>query len=122
MKLPNFFIVGAMKSGTTSLYWYLNAHPQVYMSPMKEPNYFCKDYTSESADRRGKVTNWNDYVRLFEAAGNEIAIGEASVVYLGSRCAAQEIHQALPNSRILILLRIGRASLFAIPERMEMEL
>ena len=46
MKLPNFFIVGAMKSGTTSLYWYLNAHPQVYMSPMKEPNYFCKDYTS----------------------------------------------------------------------------
>jgi hypothetical protein len=105
MKLPNFFIVGAMKSGTTSLYWYLNAHPQVYMSRVKEPNYFCKDFFIGSADRRGRITDWNDYVRLFEAAGSEAAIGEASVVYLCSRRAAQEIHRVLPESRILILLR-----------------
>jgi hypothetical protein len=105
MKLPTFFLVGAMKAGTTSLYQYLNAHPKIFMSPTKEPNYFCKDFTAQSADRRGRITLWSDYVRLFEAARDETAIGEASVVYLGSRCAAQEIHQALPNSRILILLR-----------------
>src|SRR5579872_1954454 len=104
MKLPNFFLVGAMKSGTTSLYRYLNAHPQVYMSPIKEPNYFCSDFIPQPSDPAGKIVSWDDYVRLFRAAGNETAIGEASVVYLCSRCAAQEIHRVLPNSRILILL------------------
>jgi hypothetical protein len=83
MKLPTFFLVGAMKAGTTSLYQYLNAHPKIFMSPTKEPNYFCKDFTAQSADRRGRITLWSDYVRLFEAARDETAIGEASVVYLG---------------------------------------
>ena len=41
MKQPNFFIVGAPKAGTTSLYTYLDQHPQVYMSPLKDPNFFC---------------------------------------------------------------------------------
>jgi hypothetical protein len=106
MKLPNFFLVGAMKSGTTSLYQYLNAHPQIYMSPVKEPNYFCKDWMPQPTERtRGMPADWNDYLRLFEAAGNQTAIGEASIVYLCSKCAAQEIHQVAPNSRILMLLR-----------------
>ena len=51
MKLPNFFIVGAMKAGTTSVYSYLRQHPDVYMSPVKEPNYFCSDIDSESFER-----------------------------------------------------------------------
>jgi hypothetical protein len=43
MRLPNFFIVGAPKSGTTSLYAYLGQHPQIYMSPVEEPSYFAPD-------------------------------------------------------------------------------
>jgi hypothetical protein len=40
---PNFFIVGAAKAGTTSLYYYLNQHPEIFLSPLKEPNYFSSD-------------------------------------------------------------------------------
>lgn len=43
-KLPNFFVVGAPKAGTTSLYYYLDQHPEVYMSPIKEPNYLPQKY------------------------------------------------------------------------------
>jgi hypothetical protein len=106
MKLPNFFIVGAAKSGTTSLYQHLAAHPQVYLSPIKEPDYFCKDRIPQPTDRRrGKAAAWNDYVRLFEEVRDEKAIGEASVTYLCSRRAAQEIYASLPNSRIFVILR-----------------
>ncbi|MBN2394957.1 MAG: sulfotransferase [Candidatus Atribacteria bacterium] len=43
MTIPNFFLVGAAKAGTTSFYNYLNQHPEIYMCPIKEPHYFCKD-------------------------------------------------------------------------------
>ena len=49
-KLPNFFIVGAPKAGTTSLYHYLDQHPQIYMSPIKEPNYFATETRQENFD------------------------------------------------------------------------
>ncbi len=41
MKLPNFLIIGAAKAGTSSLYYYLKQHPQIYMSPLNEPNFFA---------------------------------------------------------------------------------
>ena len=41
MTLPNFLIIGAMKSGTTSLYNYFKQHPEIYMSPIKEPRFFA---------------------------------------------------------------------------------
>ncbi len=47
MTMPNFFIVGAQKAGTTSLYHYLNQHPQIYMSPIKEPFFFDHEMNSE---------------------------------------------------------------------------
>ena len=43
---PDLFIIGAPKSGTTSLFAYLSGHPDVYMSPMKEPLYFAPDVLS----------------------------------------------------------------------------
>ena len=46
-RLPTFFIVGAPKAGTTSLYNYLDQHPQVYMSPIKEPNFFSAEIRIE---------------------------------------------------------------------------
>ena len=48
MKQPNFFLVGAPKAGTTSLYAYLDQHPDVYMSPLKEPNFFADELRLES--------------------------------------------------------------------------
>jgi hypothetical protein len=45
---PNFFLVGAPKAGTTSLYHYLRQHPQIYMSPIKEPNYFASEIRIEN--------------------------------------------------------------------------
>ena len=51
MTLPNFFVIGAGKSGTTSLWRYLEQHPEVYMSPIKEPNFFA--FEGREPDFRG---------------------------------------------------------------------
>jgi hypothetical protein len=130
-RLPNFFIVGAPKAGTTSLYHYLDQHPGIYMSPIKEPNYFSTEvraehYTPEARcwierenrdlqaflagpmrEKRfgGIVSQWEDYVRLFENATHEPALGEASVCYLWSESAPVRIAEAVPNARILMMLR-----------------
>ena len=99
---PNFFIVGAPKCGTTSIYSYLSQHPQVFMSKFKEPHFFGKDLT-----RKGKLYNFNEesYIRLFENSNYFKVKGEASTFYLYSKEAAKEIHSFNPNSKILILLR-----------------
>src|SRR3981081_3608922 len=129
--LPNFFIVGAPKAGTTSLYYYLGQHPDVYMSPVKEPNYFAEEIRlsnigaqwqdwaqRENASRRrvrlgpmrekkfgGIVSNWSDYLKLFQNVNGEKAIGEASVCYLWSRTAARNIASTTPNAKIIMVLR-----------------
>jgi hypothetical protein len=70
---PNLFIIGAMKSGTSSLHRYLARHPQVFMCSPKEPGYFVEELTwSQGID-------W--YLRLFEAAGDARIIGESSTHY-----------------------------------------
>src|SRR5207244_8421308 len=73
--LPTFLVIGAMKSGTTSLYRYLQAHPDVFMSEQKELNYFTQ----------GANQNWEKglawYQAQFEQAGKARAVGEASTNY-----------------------------------------
>jgi hypothetical protein len=129
--LPNFFIVGAPKAGTTSLYYYLGQHPDVYMSPVKEPNYFAEEIRlgnigaqwqdwaqRENASLQryllgpmlekkfgGIVSNWTDYLKLFQNVNGEKAIGEASVCYLWSRTAARNIASTTPKAKIIIVLR-----------------
>ena len=129
--IPNFFIAGAAKCGTTSLYHYLKQHPQVYMSPIKEPNHFSTDIQpgdfsaeykryekSKNLDVasyvRGdmKQEQWGAYVHdpedyrlLFRHAENKSAIGEISNSYLYSHVAAREIFNNLPEARIVIILR-----------------
>jgi hypothetical protein len=131
MREPNFFIVGAAKAGTTSLYHYLDQHPDIYMSPLKEPCYFSAEVRPEGfeSERRadverlveetraylsnpiiakrsdGIVCDWPTYLRLFAGATCERAVGEASVSYLWSRTAAEEIARRLPRAKILIVLR-----------------
>jgi hypothetical protein len=131
MKLPNFFIVGAPKAGTTSLYSYLRQHPQIYMSPIKEPNYFADEmrldnFVKEARPRiaaemrdlqeylrgdmrqtrfGGWVSSWEDYLKLFRNAADEIAIGEATPCYLWSETAARNIAARIPEAKIIINLR-----------------
>jgi hypothetical protein len=129
--LPNFFVVGAPKAGTTSLYHYLDQHPEVYMSPVKEPNYFASEVRIENfaedlqpqvkRDQRtlreyldgpldakrfgGIISDWADYLRLFRNAAGERAIGEASVCYLWSPTAPGNIQSKVPGAKILMILR-----------------
>ncbi|RMA93316.1 sulfotransferase family protein [Hydrogenothermus marinus] len=110
MKIPNFFIVGAGKAGTTSLYYYFKQHPDIYMSPIKEPNYFAKDTDINEFIKRHKGVNtfikdFNEYIQLFKDRKKEKVVGEASVSYLYSKVAAAEIFKYNPNAKILIILR-----------------
>ena len=100
---PNFFIVGASKAGTTSLYSYLNNTPGVYMSTMKEPRFFNSDYYDEIAPYR--ITDKKEYLKLFRDVKDECAIGEASPSYLADPESAKLIHQVVPEARIIIILR-----------------
>lgn len=100
MKRPDTFIVGAFKAGTTAMYEYLRAHPQVYMSPVKEPMYFGRDLTA----RYARMTE-TEYLALFRDAADELRAGEASPWYLYSTTAAREIHDFNPEARIIIMLR-----------------
>jgi hypothetical protein len=106
MAKPDLFIVGAPKSGTTSLYDYLSGHPQVYMSPLKEPLYFCPDV--RSGGRRPRLEWPGDeerYLALFKDARNEKRLGEATTRYLVSREAPRLISAFHPGARIIVMLR-----------------
>ncbi len=113
MPVPNFFIVGAPKCGTTSLYETLRVHPQVFMPEVvKEPHYFGRDLTTYKPHWR--VHDLDTYISLFDEAGSARAIGEASVWYLFSRTAAEEIYKFNPDSRIVIILRDPPAAMHAM--------
>ena len=112
MTMPNFLIVGAAKSGTTSLYAYLKQHPQVYMSPVKETNFFA--FEGEELNFSGGIkqgyladfkTNIQDYRAQFQGINNEIAIGEASPSYLYIPKAVERIEYYIPNVKIIVILR-----------------
>ena len=111
MTLPNFLIIGAAKSGTTSLYSYLNQHPQIYFSPFKEPRFFALegleiDYQGPAQIINQKAINTiEEYQKLFAAVSNEIAIGEASTLYLYSEQAPQKIKQYVPQAKLIAILR-----------------
>ncbi len=105
--LPNFFIVGAPKAGTTSLYFYLKEHPEVFMCPVKEPEFFS--YEEIEAQnlyyKKKRVKNVQEYVRLFRDVKNEKAIGEASVSYLFYPEVPSKIKKLIPYAKIVIILR-----------------
>ncbi|UCG77255.1 MAG: sulfotransferase domain-containing protein [Nitrospirota bacterium] len=97
---PNLFIVGAPKSGTTAIYHYLNGHPDIFMSEVKEPYYFGNDI-----HYRMKRMSEEEYMLLFSKAPEEKYRGEASVTYLYSESAPYEIKAFNPDSKIIIILR-----------------
>lgn len=112
MRLPNFVIIGAAKSGTTALYWYLQDHPEVYMSPLKETNFFA--YGVDDHGRllygdpelhRFPIKTQDEYAELFTGAGNAKTVGEASPIYLECPEAAVRIGLLLPDAQIICGLR-----------------
>lgn len=106
---PNFFIFGAPKCGTTALYQYLSAHPDVGFSSVKEPHYFCDDLSGFRS-----TTNDRDYANLFaHIPEDRAAVGEASVFYLYSTRAASQVRARFPSARVIVMLRSYSAFLLS---------
>lgn len=125
----NFFIVGAAKGGTTTVFDRLNSRSDVYLSPLKEPNYYSTDIDTESFSTEFKANTNLDlsgyfnqrplpvkqigfirdeklYNELFKDAPQAAkVIGECSTSYLYSTTAAANIQAAHPDAKILIMLR-----------------
>jgi hypothetical protein len=98
--LPDFIIIGAAKSGTTSLFMWLGDQPEVFRPPIKEPDFFSKDRVW----RRGR--QW--YANIFSGAPAGALRGEASTSYteLGfCSIAAERMAEVVPNARLVYLLR-----------------
>ncbi|NND77506.1 MAG: sulfotransferase [Flavobacteriales bacterium] len=128
-KSPNFFVVGVVKGGTTSLYQYLSQHPDVFLTPIKETNHFSdKDMDHEHFDNQyeldsrldikkylakkeretvhiAHVRERSDYMKLFQNVGNERARGEVCNSYMLCPCSASQIYEAFPDSKIIVMLR-----------------
>jgi len=99
MKKPNFFIIGAPKCGTTSLAAWLNAHPNIYMAPVKEPHFF-------NTDGMRSIERLEEYEELFAQVRPEhIAVGEASTHYLYSREAVPNILKHNPEAKFIVSVR-----------------
>jgi hypothetical protein len=127
-KKPNLFIVGAAKSGTTSVYNILENHPEIFMCPIKEPHHFSKDIKfsnfNPNYQKRNKfdieeylskdilqkkhiayIDDYSQYIQLFRNVTNQKIIGEVSNGYLYSKLAAKEIYKFNHQSKIIIILR-----------------
>ncbi len=93
--LPTFLIPGAPKAGSSTLYQFLSAHPQILMSDKKEPDFFCG--------------NWGLGLPFYEGCfadyRGETAIGEATVAYMADPVAPGRIHQVLPDVKLIFALR-----------------
>lgn len=110
--LPTFFVVGAAKAGTTSLYRYLGDHPEVFASPTKEPFFFS--FMREAPNFQGPhdedvnasiVTDYDEYTSLFCEAHQEQARGDFSNSYLYFRRSAARIADYIEKPKIIIMLR-----------------
>ncbi|MEE9289121.1 MAG: sulfotransferase [Bacteroidota bacterium] len=110
--MPNFLIIGAMKAGTSSLYAYLGQHPQIYMSHIKESRFFASEGENmgfcgpgDELQNKRSITHIRDYSALFRNVSDEIAIGEASPMYIDSPKAAERIQHYIPDVKLIAMLR-----------------
>ena len=106
MALPNLFIVGAAKSGTTSLHNYLHQHPNVFMCNPKEPHYLINQAIGINRIPVG-ITNFIEYTDLFSKGENKNYRGESSVMYLMyPEIVIPKIKDKFgEDSKIIVLLR-----------------
>ena len=117
---PSFFLVGAAKSGTTALAAWMDEHPELYLSPIKEPNFFSTDIDPDgfreeykayvngvwgNTQHQGFIREENDYKELFKGNDSALIAGECSTSYLFSKEAAERISRYQPDARIIMILR-----------------
>jgi Sulfotransferase domain len=115
LRIPEFFIVGHPKCGTTALYEMLRRHPEVYMPPLKEPWFFAEELHEFTPPRpAGTPRNLREYAEWFTDAGVGQKIGEASPMYLWSATAARNIAQVVPDARIIAILREPASFLYSL--------
>lgn len=129
MNIPNFFIIGVVKGGTTSLYHYLDQHPDIYLPPIKETNHFAASdiderfflkeyaldvkidlakYISSGMEEQIHIAHVNstqDYQAIFSKVKGERAIGEVSNSYMICPSAPKAIYDFNPSAKILVILR-----------------
>lgn len=110
MRKPSLFIVGKARSGSTSLYTYLNQHPDIFLTAQKELFFFCTDFHKESDHYQRKynyfpIREKKDFLRQFKNWKNEKVAGEVTPVYLYSREAAKNIWAFNPRAKIIMILR-----------------
>ncbi|MEM7167637.1 MAG: sulfotransferase domain-containing protein [Planctomycetota bacterium] len=114
-RYPDFLVIGARKAGTTSLYYALAQHPQIFMSPVKEPRFFTFE-GSPPAFRKPAAAKWDfvaitdraEYQALFAGAAPHQLCGEASPIYSsGYRCeeTADNIQRTIPAAKLIMILR-----------------
>lgn len=112
--MPDFLVIGAARSATTSLHYYLDQHPGITMSRIKEPNHFAFDHTTDpprplidpaSPIVTKSVPDRRAYEQLFAHAGPDDVLGEASPLYLYVREAPEEIRRALGAPKLIAVLR-----------------
>jgi hypothetical protein len=104
MNIPNTFIIGAPKCGTSALAAYLKQHPNFFLSSPKEPFYWSEDYPR--LRERNDMHSLDDYLALFQGATDEhTCVGEGSTNYLASTCAIENILEFNPNANFIVMLR-----------------
>jgi hypothetical protein len=96
--LPGFFIVGAQKSGTTSLHHYLNLHPEIYFPPKPQEIHFFDNH-----DAYEKGIDW--YSNYFKGASSDQIAGQTSPLYLYFDFAAERLQKHTPGAKIIAILR-----------------
>jgi hypothetical protein len=130
-RVPDFFIVGHHKCGTTALYEMLRQHPQIFLPQMMEPRYFASDIRSRFPPADGEVRAWgrpswgsrlprtlSDYLSLFADATPEQRVGDGTPAYLFSHTAAANIAQAQPAARHIAILREPASFLHSLHQQL----
>jgi len=112
---PNFIVIGATRSGTTSLHHYLGQHSEIFMCPVNEPNFFLFEGEIPNQDHpyldhlRASSTGWvrdpRAYEQLFDGVVAQTAVGEVSPLYMQTCDAPRLIGRKLPEARLIAVLR-----------------
>ncbi len=105
MNKPNFFVVGAPKAGTTSIYRYLKNHPQVFVPKIKELHFFSYPEVTDTYYKVYFCKTLEEYLSFYISANNVKIIGDFSPSYLYNEPAAYRIKEFNPSAKILIMLR-----------------
>lgn len=105
MAIPDFYIIGAPKCGTTALFTYLGQHPGVFLPHNKEPHHFSPDIYTIPLPVRRSIPDRAAYEALFSEAPEDALIGEGSTWYLFSEVAVSAILASNPSARFIVMLR-----------------